>query len=86
MAWRDLRIIERLGLRVPLFQAPMAGAQASELAIAVARGEGLGAIPCALQPDRPQPPPPTSSTPRPVPCHRRHAASPSASHYIISHI
>ncbi|RAW21392.1 hypothetical protein PC110_g22163, partial [Phytophthora cactorum] len=24
MAWRDLRIIERLGLRVPLFQAPMA--------------------------------------------------------------
>ncbi|KAG2804267.1 hypothetical protein PC111_g18327 [Phytophthora cactorum] len=48
MAWRDLRIIERLGLRVPLFQAPMAGAQASELAIAVARGEGLGAIPCAL--------------------------------------
>ncbi|KAG2993124.1 hypothetical protein PC120_g22318 [Phytophthora cactorum] len=38
MAWRDLRIIERLGLRVPLFQAPMAGAQASELAIAVARG------------------------------------------------
>ncbi|KAG3062655.1 hypothetical protein PC122_g19190 [Phytophthora cactorum] len=48
MAWRDLRIIERLGLRVPLFQAPMAGAQASELAIAVARGGDLGAIPCAL--------------------------------------
>ncbi|GMF47671.1 unnamed protein product [Phytophthora fragariaefolia] len=48
MAWRDLRIIQRLGLRVPLFQAPMAGAQASDLAIAVARGGGLGAIPCAL--------------------------------------
>jgi nitronate monooxygenase len=48
MAWRDLRIIKRLGLRVPLFQAPMAGAQASDLAIAVARGGGLGAIPCAL--------------------------------------
>lgn len=48
MAWRDLRIIQRLGLRVPLFQSPMAGAQASDLAIAVARGGGLGAIPCAL--------------------------------------
>ncbi|KAF1779734.1 Aldolase-type TIM barrel [Phytophthora cactorum] len=48
MAWRDLRILQRLGLRVPLFQSPMAGAQASDLAIAVARGGGLGAIPCAL--------------------------------------
>ncbi|ETN00154.1 hypothetical protein PPTG_18158 [Phytophthora nicotianae INRA-310] len=48
MAWRDVRIIQRLGLRVPLFQSPMAGAQASDLAIAVARGGGLGAIPCAL--------------------------------------
>ncbi|KAL4117736.1 hypothetical protein PRIC2_011720 [Phytophthora ramorum] len=48
MTWHDLRIIQRLGLRVPLFQAPMAGAQASDLAIAVARGGGLGAIPCAL--------------------------------------
>ncbi|KAL3661090.1 hypothetical protein V7S43_013699 [Phytophthora oleae] len=48
MAWRDLRIIQRLGLRAPLFQSPMAGAQASDLAIAVARGGGLGAIPCAL--------------------------------------
>ncbi|KAE8913140.1 hypothetical protein PF005_g6770 [Phytophthora fragariae] len=48
MAWHDLRILQRLGLRVPLFQAPMAGAQASDLAIAVARGGGLGAIPCAL--------------------------------------
>ncbi|KAG2502676.1 hypothetical protein JM16_009498 [Phytophthora kernoviae] len=48
MAWRDLRMIKRLGLRVPLLQAPMAGAQTSDLAIAVARGGGLGAIPCAL--------------------------------------
>ncbi|KAG7376806.1 hypothetical protein PHYPSEUDO_012697 [Phytophthora pseudosyringae] len=48
MAWRDLRLIQRLGLRVPLFQSPMAGAQASDLAISVAREGGLGAIPCAL--------------------------------------
>lgn len=48
MAWRDLRLIKRLGLRVPLLQAPMAGAQDSDLAIAVARGGGLGAVPCAL--------------------------------------
>ncbi|RLN97967.1 hypothetical protein BBJ28_00024805 [Nothophytophthora sp. Chile5] len=48
MAWRDLRLIKRLGLRTPLIQAPMAGVQAGDLAIAVARGGGLGSIPCAL--------------------------------------
>lgn len=48
MAWRDLRLLQRLKLRVPLFQSPMAGVQTSDLAIAVARGGGLGAIPCAL--------------------------------------
>ncbi|GMF25741.1 unnamed protein product [Phytophthora lilii] len=48
MAWRDRRLIQRLKLRVPLLQAPMAGTQTSELAVAVARGGGLGAIPCAL--------------------------------------
>lgn len=39
---------ERLGVALPLLQAPMAGAQGSGLAIAVARAGGLGALPCAM--------------------------------------
>lgn len=37
-----------LGTRYPLLQAPMAGVQGSNLAIAVARAGGLGALPCAM--------------------------------------
>lgn len=37
-----------LGTRYPLLQAPMAGAQGSNLALAVARAGGLGALPCAM--------------------------------------
>jgi len=37
---------ERLGIAFPIFQAPMAGSQASRLAIAVAQAGGLGALPC----------------------------------------
>ncbi|RLN06195.1 hypothetical protein BBJ28_00015357 [Nothophytophthora sp. Chile5] len=48
MAWRDLRLVKRLGLQVPVIQSPMAGLQASDLAIAVARGGGLGSIPCTV--------------------------------------
>jgi len=40
--------LARLGIAQPVLQAPMAGAQDSELAIAVARAGGLGAIPCAM--------------------------------------
>jgi nitronate monooxygenase len=42
----DLR--ERLGLELPIIQAPMAGVQGSALAIAVASAGGLGSLPCAL--------------------------------------
>ena len=42
----DLR--QRLGLEVPIVQAPMAGAQGSALAIAVSRAGGLGSLPCAM--------------------------------------
>jgi nitronate monooxygenase len=39
--------------KIPLIQAPMAGAQGSGLAIAVCRAGGLGSLPCAmLTPDR----------------------------------
>ncbi|WP_280548732.1 nitronate monooxygenase [Halomonas sp. 11-S5] len=39
---------QRLQIDLPILQAPMAGAQGSELAIAVARAGGLGALPCAM--------------------------------------
>ncbi|TDR51491.1 nitronate monooxygenase [Halomonas ventosae] len=43
-----MTLADRLGLDLPILQAPMAGAQGSELAIAVSRAGGLGALPCAM--------------------------------------
>lgn len=37
-----------LGIELPIIQAPMAGVQASALAIAVSNAGGLGSLPCAL--------------------------------------
>jgi nitronate monooxygenase len=34
--------------KIPLIQAPMAGAQGPDLAIAVCRAGGLGSLPCAM--------------------------------------
>jgi nitronate monooxygenase len=39
---------ERLGLELPIVQAPMAGVQGSALAMAVSNAGGLGSLPCAL--------------------------------------
>jgi nitronate monooxygenase len=39
---------QRLGIEVPIIQAPMAGWQTSALAIAVSNAGGLGSLPCAL--------------------------------------
>lgn len=39
---------QRLGIALPILQAPMAGAQGCELAIAVGRAGGLGALPGAM--------------------------------------
>ena len=39
---------ELLGIELPIIQAPMAGVQASALAIAVSSAGGLGSLPCAL--------------------------------------
>jgi nitronate monooxygenase len=36
------------GIRLPVIQAPMAGSQGSELAIAVSNAGGLGSLPCAM--------------------------------------
>jgi nitronate monooxygenase len=37
-----------LGVRLPIIQAPMAGAQGSALAVAVSNAGGLGSLPCAM--------------------------------------
>ena len=46
--WPDRRALELLHIRLPIVQAPMAGAAGVELAIAVARAGGLGSLPCAM--------------------------------------
>ena len=46
--WPDRRIIDLLGIELPIVQAPMAGSQTAELAIAVSEAGGLGSLPCAM--------------------------------------
>jgi nitronate monooxygenase len=48
MAWPDRRLLDRLGVEVPIIQAPMGGVVTSAMASAVSRGGGLGSLPCAL--------------------------------------
>ncbi|AQS38355.1 2-nitropropane dioxygenase-like enzyme [Shewanella psychrophila] len=43
-----MRVQELLGVDLPIIQAPMAGVQNSELALAVSSVGGLGSIPCAM--------------------------------------
>jgi nitronate monooxygenase len=46
--WPDRRVTDLLEIELPILQAPMAGAQGSDLAIAVSEAGGLGALPCAM--------------------------------------
>ena len=46
--WPDRRLIELLGIEIPIVGAPMAGAQDWELAAAVSKAGGLGSLPCAM--------------------------------------
>lgn len=48
MSWPDRRALALLGVALPIVQAPMAGAQGSGLAIAVAQAGGLASLPCAM--------------------------------------
>jgi nitronate monooxygenase len=41
-------LLERIGARAPIIQAPMAGAAGPALAIAAIRGGAVGSLPCAL--------------------------------------
>ncbi|MGF9758359.1 nitronate monooxygenase [Microvirga sp. 0TCS3.31] len=46
--WTDRRILDLLGIELPIIQAPMAGANLSGMVIAVSEAGGLGSLPCAL--------------------------------------
>jgi nitronate monooxygenase len=46
--WPDRRLLDLLGIDVPLIQAPMAGAMDAELVIAACEGGALGSLPCAM--------------------------------------
>ncbi|MBA2082265.1 NAD(P)H-dependent flavin oxidoreductase [Aeromonas veronii] len=43
-----MSLFSELGMRYPIIQAPMAGVQGSELALAVTRAGGLGSLPAAM--------------------------------------
>ncbi|HEY7550273.1 MAG TPA: nitronate monooxygenase family protein [Hyphomicrobiaceae bacterium] len=46
--WPDRRLLDLLGIELPIVQAPMAGATGSAMAIAVSEAGGLGSLPCAM--------------------------------------
>ncbi|MDD1979326.1 nitronate monooxygenase family protein [Pseudomonas putida] len=45
--WPDTRLLDLLGIELPIIQAPMAGSTGSAMAIAVSNAGGLGSLPCA---------------------------------------
>src|SRR5689334_2094164 len=46
--WPDRRLLDLFKIEQPILQAPMAGAMDAELAIAVAKAGGLGALPAGM--------------------------------------
>ncbi len=53
MAWTGNRICQRLGIRLPIVQAPMAGSDSPDMTVAVAEAGGLGSLACGmLSPER----------------------------------
>jgi nitronate monooxygenase len=46
--WPDRRLLDLIKTEAPILLAPMAGAIDAEIAIAVAQGGGLAAVPCAM--------------------------------------
>ncbi len=51
--WPDRRLLDLVGIELPIIQAPMAGANGSAMASAVSEAGGLGSLPCAmLDPDK----------------------------------
>ncbi len=46
--WPNRRLLDLLGIELPIIQAPMAGANGSAMAIAVSEAGGLGSLPSAM--------------------------------------
>lgn len=46
--WPDRRLLDLLGIDLPIVQAPMAGASGAAMAVAVSEAGGLGSLPCAM--------------------------------------
>lgn len=46
--WPDIRILDLLGIELPIIQGPMAGASNSSMVIAVCNAGGLGSMPAAM--------------------------------------
>lgn len=46
--WPDPRLLDLIGIDLPIVQAPMAGASDSAMAIEVSEAGGLGSLPCAM--------------------------------------
>ncbi len=44
--WPDRRLLDLIGIELPVIQAPMAGANGSAMAIAASEAGGLGSLPC----------------------------------------
>lgn len=53
MNWPNTKFLDLLGIKFPIIQAPMAGADSADLAVEVAEAGGLGSLACAsLSPDQ----------------------------------
>ncbi len=46
--WPDDRLLKNFGIDLPLIQAPMAGSNGLDMAVAVSEAGGLGSLPCAI--------------------------------------
>ena len=46
--WPDRRLLDLVGIELPVIQAPMAGANGAAMAIAASEAGGLGSLPCAM--------------------------------------
>lgn len=46
--WPNRRLLDLMGIELPIIQAPMAGANGSAMAIAVCEAGALGSLPCAI--------------------------------------
>lgn len=46
--WPNRRLLDLLGIEVPIIRAPMAGASGSEMAVVTSEAGGLGSLPCAM--------------------------------------